>query len=999
MLAASLERPLTEKISQLFSTKAPHITEAHFTEWVESGVDPEIIALNVKSLLGDEVYEYLIPDPGAVTKRTHPDAQWRSIRTRYGHLENGGWWVSGADPLNGYTLNQWGSFKPDTPRNKHNGFGAVENKKIKYEHPFGVPMRAIFLNVPLHIWEKISERYDVPMPPSIKRDIYSYSDSVDEYVPSISFWEWVKVNNIPMTITEGAKKAGALLTVGYIAIALPGIFAGYRKSRVLENGEISERALIPELQHFSTPEREINICFDYEDRPAQIKSMETAINGLYFLLLEKGCNTRITCLPGKQKGVDDFIVAHGIGAYEKIHATLTYDQWVAWGLSRLTGVSITINQEFLGAMQLPSGEKLIAIKSPKGTGKTELLISIVALRISLGLPTILITHRIQLGQSICGRIGLDYVTEINDDARTYFGFGLCVDSLHPLSQAQFNAENWKDALVIVDESEQVFWHTLTASTEIKKHRTEVIDQLGGLFRGALTSSYGGVILLDADLSNLSIDFVLGLAEIDIKPWIVLNEWKPVNGRLVTSYEKSTQMLAVLEKEIRDGKKVLVITQSQKAKSKFGTINLEARWRQLFPNLRILRIDSDSIREPGHPALGCISKLNVILTQYDIVICSPTIETGVSIDIQGHFASVWAFFQGVSPVNSACQAVARLRELVPLHVYAASRGLSFAGNQSVSYKSLISGQNKVFKSTLSLIGFDGNNYTINGTALTIWAKMGARVNASMKDYNTSILAALKLEGHTVIEAPEENLPDEDKEEQISMELTAMKENNYIEYCNEVAEQDISEMTISEYEALLTKKAKTQQERYIEKKYELSQRYSLDVSADLVASDDNGFYPAIRLHYYLTVGRPYLLERDRKVVEKILAESSNRVFIPDFNRSTWTASVATLELLGIPAILAQTDRVFRGNDEDMQVLLSKALQYRSEIKDLLGVTISKGATPIQVLRQLIKKLGLKLKVGGRDGAGDRQRFYTIKNPNDRRSYIFSKWLAKDEANNDV
>lgn len=820
MLAVSLENP----INQAFSIQ-PHITEAHFKEWEESGVDPEIIRLNVKSLLGDEVYEYLIPDPSAVTKRVHPDAQWRSIRARYGHLENGGWWVSGADPLNGYTLNQWGSFKPDTPRNKHNGFGeplgrcglpswnvahpegAVENKKIKYEHPFGVPMRAIFLNVPLHVWEKISERYEVPLP--VRANFVSiYSGLVDEYVPSISFWEWVYKNNIPVSIVEGAKKAGALLTAGYVAIALPGIFAGYRKSRVLENGEISERALIPELQHFSTPEREINICFDYEDRPAQIKSMDAAINGLYFLLLEKGCDIQITCLPGREKGVDDFIVAHGVGAYEKIHAALTYDQWIAWGLSRLTGVSITINQEFLGAMQLPSGEKLVAIRSPKGTGKTELLISIVALRISLGLPTILITHRIQLGQSICGRIGLDYVSEMNSGARTYFGFGLCVDSLHPESQAQFNAENWKAALVVVDECEQVFWHTLTASTEIKKHRTEVIDQLGALFKNALTSKDGGVILLDADLSNLSIDFVLGLAEIDIKPWVVLNEWKPAHGRLVTSYEKSTQMLAALEDEIRSGKRVFVITQSQKAKSKFGTINLEARWRQLFPNLKILRIDSDSVREPGHPALGCISKLNLILTQYDIVICSPTIETGVSIDIQGHFSSVWGFFQGVSPVNSACQAVARLRELVPLHIFAAKRGLSFAGNQSTSYKSLISGQNKVFKSTLSLIGFDGDNYTINATALTIWGKMGARVNAGMKDYNTAILAALELEGHTVIEAPSENLPNESTEKQIAGELKAMKENNYIEYCNEVAEQDISEMTISEYEELLTKKSKTQ-----------------------------------------------------------------------------------------------------------------------------------------------------------------------------------------------
>jgi hypothetical protein len=241
------------------------------------------------------------------------------------------------------------------------------------------------------------------------------------------------------------------------------------------------------------------------------------------------------------------------------------------------------------------------------------------------------------------------------------------------------------------------------------------------------SKDGGVILLDADLSDLSIDFVLGLAEVDIKPWVVLNEWKPAYGRQVIYYEKPTFLLSALENEVRDGKKILVITQAQKEKSKYG-------------------------REPEYPAYGCISKLNQILPLYDIVICSPTIETGVSIDIKGHFANVWGFFQGVCPVNSACQSVARLRELVPLNIYAAPRGLSFVGNQSTNYKALIAGQTRVFKSSLSLINFDGEDaYTFNPTALKIWGKLGTRVNCGMNNYCASILAALELEGHTVIEA--------------------------------------------------------------------------------------------------------------------------------------------------------------------------------------------------------------------------------------------------------
>ncbi|WP_100903809.1 DUF3854 domain-containing protein [Nostoc flagelliforme] len=42
------------------------------------------------------------------------------------------------------------------------------------------------------------------------------------------FWHWVWQYNVPVTIVEGVKKAGALLTAGYAAIAIPGVNAGYR---------------------------------------------------------------------------------------------------------------------------------------------------------------------------------------------------------------------------------------------------------------------------------------------------------------------------------------------------------------------------------------------------------------------------------------------------------------------------------------------------------------------------------------------------------------------------------------------------------------------------------------------------------------------------------------------------------------------------------------------------------------------------------------------------
>ncbi|MFM6530155.1 MAG: DUF3854 domain-containing protein, partial [Dolichospermum sp.] len=188
------------------------IYSPHFQEWLDSGVDPEIIALNVKSLDGDVAHEYLldvaIAKLGDGKQTPHSNqyvtAEVARLLKCYAHTLNGGWWCSGVDPLNNYESMQWGCFKADNPR-----LDPKKNKPIKYEHPPGMATRAFFLRVPRRIWQMMSDKYGVP--------IGDYTE----------FWEWVLNHDIPISITEGAKKAAALLSVGIVAIGLPGINNGY----------------------------------------------------------------------------------------------------------------------------------------------------------------------------------------------------------------------------------------------------------------------------------------------------------------------------------------------------------------------------------------------------------------------------------------------------------------------------------------------------------------------------------------------------------------------------------------------------------------------------------------------------------------------------------------------------------------------------------------------------------------------------------------------------
>jgi hypothetical protein len=145
------------------------ITHLPLSEWLASAIDPDLIALNVQILSGDTPYPYLLYEINAASGRVHPDAQWRWARKHYSHIEAGGWWCSGLDPLNNWQPMYWGCFKPHQPRKAFDPKGKI--KPVKYEHPPKTPTRAFFLQVPDRIWAKVAERYGVPIDPKNPEDL------------------------------------------------------------------------------------------------------------------------------------------------------------------------------------------------------------------------------------------------------------------------------------------------------------------------------------------------------------------------------------------------------------------------------------------------------------------------------------------------------------------------------------------------------------------------------------------------------------------------------------------------------------------------------------------------------------------------------------------------------------------------------------------------------------------------------------------------------------
>jgi hypothetical protein len=1027
------------------------ITPEDLQEWLDSTVDEGIINLNVHSLEGLEAYDYLLYSDKL--KRTNTGTLSRDNLQRYAFLENGGWWCSGVDPLNNWEPMLWGCFKPRRPR-----IDFEKRKPIKYEHPPQTETRTFFLRVNWFIGLRVAlkagkgEEYEQRILQAYSRNqatkketktetkgfgssnsskheggtsgfnLYPGTGRVAssniclgtaaiprEYLSEEDpgFWEWVSHEPaIPITITEGAKKAGALLTIGYAAIALPGIYGGYRTPKD-EGGSVTGKSfLTPDVEHFSELGRDIYFCFDRDEKQKTVRNVNKAIEKTGFLFTQSGCKVWVISWQQPVKGVDDFLAAYGADAFEQVYQSAQPLKSWQRTLTQLTYPdALLVSQRYLGEISIPDNAKLVVFKAPKGSGKTEVIAGLCAEAYKSEQPVIVLTYREQLGKELARRFRLPYKTEIWDTPEgTLYGLTLCVDSAHPKSEAKFQGASWGNSLVVIDEAESVVWHLLNSGT-CTNNRLSILEELETLFAAVLSyESKGQMVLADADASDLTIDFVKGLAnKPDLQPYVVRNDYKPDNGWDVFSYQTPVDLYVTLTESIASGKHI-IFTGGQKPSSKWGCQNLEKDLRKQFPQLRILRVDKETVGDPSHPAYGCIDNLNTVLPEWDVVIASPVIESGVSIDLCDHFAGVWAFSSGVIPTDNVRQTLARVRDIdVPRHIWAPHRGLptSFVGNGATSPAALRNGEMKKAKLNFQLlleagvtVDADGN-VNSNTTALQTWLQMAARINAGFQKYRETILLDLEAEGHSITRLDLQLSPEEGK--QIS-DLMGDSRDELTQCEAELIADTMPPQTEAKYEELKAKKSKTPQERRSQVHYEMLQRYAAPPDADTILKDWDGWYSQIRLHYYLTVGNQHLSVRDEKRFTDIARDG--RSWVPDSNRVLIGSKVAALQVLGLDKLFVEGVDWSQDSFE-IQAIVNKALTCSNDVKLFLGVTVKSKNAPMATVQELLAQtMGFRLKKSGFiekgiDSNGKRQRIrtYQFVPPKDGRDEVFERWLLRD------
>jgi Domain of unknown function (DUF3854) len=199
------------------------LNDSHRAEIVEgSGVSEAIASLNFWSITDASEADQLLS---------------RNAKKRWQHSDNlaPAWAVAGIDPNTGERWLQGVQVKPDTPVER-------DGKPQKYLSASGYETAPLFLeNGEPDSWQKV-----------------------------------LGDRSIPLFITEGAKKAACLLTLGYAAISLPGVWNGQLKGRLKTS-----------IKQFCGVGRRVYFCFD-SDQITNPK-VQQALDRHGRLLSAEGC--------------------------------------------------------------------------------------------------------------------------------------------------------------------------------------------------------------------------------------------------------------------------------------------------------------------------------------------------------------------------------------------------------------------------------------------------------------------------------------------------------------------------------------------------------------------------------------------------------------------------------------------------------------------------------------------------------------------------------------
>ncbi|WP_375494134.1 plasmid replication protein, CyRepA1 family [uncultured Nostoc sp.] len=905
-----------------------NLTAAQYHELLTgSAIHPALIKRNFFHIEGESVYDYLfisdkIPrkNAGRVT-----DAYIKM----YQHLLLGGTWIQSLDPLNNWEPMEWGRIKPNFPR-----IDWHSQKPVKYESPPKTANRVTYFDIPNCILNKIARRYNIPDIQKVlfakrgqklhiksrrKNALYAanfrnslssaQSSSLLElcrqdylnplmfwlwvgqhklnFIDSrhkdiqITFWEWVKQHpEIPIILCEGEKKAACLLSLGFVAIALPGIWNGRVGRR-----DFDER-LHPDLVPMAQAGRKFIILFDYETKANTRWSVFQATMRTGRAIESAGSECEVALLPGPEKGVDDFVVGRPdanvllTAIVDDAKLLLDYQRSYRakkWGLSKYQP-DVTVNIKYLTqALSIPDLEEkcssapplyslaleklfspnliptncdldkekkenvelrdsdslnpkpstqnpkksfhfpqkgLVVLWSDMGTGKTQLMRwwrdqNPDARFLNNG-------HRVNLLKNLAERLQTAMYSDLGYTGLAQAqALSITIDSLHKL-----NTQSLTYGCIFIDEACQYLTHLLHSNT-CKEHRAAILEVLEYIVYNTPL-----VVIADAHMDDLTVDFFRAMRPKDEVPYIVKNEWRN-GGRTIYWYEgsNSSALVAQISAALMQGEKLMVASDSKrfiKKLDKSFTIKCEessSSQSHTPQKWRIWSVHSDNSGSDENVAF--IKDITNAVKNFDALFTSPSLGTGVDIS-EYHFDLVFGVFHGVSQTATECaQQLYRYRPKVPFHIWVAKRPpFGYKDTNATKIKERLLQTNEMTAFLLRIDRQTGKRGAEKDWALDAYCQIMANRHYSLNNLRDDLRSLLTEMGNTFI------CVGSDSDPQARESLKAAAE--ALDRAHTSAVAKAKNITLSEYRARQSKDYLDPNEIFECEKFRISDSYGIEVT---------------------------------------------------------------------------------------------------------------------------------------------------------------------------
>jgi len=457
-------------------------------------------------------------------------------------------------------------------------------------------------------------------------------------------------------------------------------------------------------------------------------------------------------------------------------------------------IHITTNEKLqISKLHKPG---VMFIKSPKGSGKTTILPEIMAPLLSnikenrwtfedfeesdeshLGdrpaktsgetnFSVLLIGHRRSLIREMSKRLNLNcYLDDgtveeefqsnrrqrIIDRQKRY---GICLDSLPKLIRDSYN-------LIIIDESEQVLSHFMS---ETLKSREYIFKRLERLLHNSTT-----IICLDADLSWLTFNTITELAPCisrdlseaikknkrsaqehlftDSKPvFIYLNEFT-LKDRTLDIFQNKNHLIEDVITSLKQSKRIYIASNSK------GQLErLEKAIQDEFGKKKKTRLIT-SANSQTVEAQDFIKEIKVEILNYDAVLASPSLSTGIDITFENEeklVDVVYGFFENnITHHFEIDQQISRVRQPKEIKVWISPRNMSYETDISIVKADILRG-NLVANVDIEVIEviFEETVKDDDNKFLRLATVVEERKRASMNRLRTNFINYKQAQGYEV-----------------------------------------------------------------------------------------------------------------------------------------------------------------------------------------------------------------------------------------------------------